>query len=120
MALDPEYDDVGYVLGRLFALLEEVQEQSAKPSRLNSTIRERYYASFSTSPPVVMQSLMNLKNHHLKKLGGGLRNWYEREIAEVTNLLDAKTIPAHLALEQQAKFAIGYYHQRVHKDKKES
>lgn len=120
MALDPEYDDSGYVLGRLFALLEKIQEESAKPIRLNSTIRERYYASFSSSPPVVMQSLMNLKNYHLKKLSGGLRNWYENKIAEVTNLLDAKTIPAHLTLEQQAKFAIGYYHQRVHKDKKEN
>jgi CRISPR-associated protein Csd1 len=120
MALDPEYDDVGYVLGRLFALLEKIQEQSAKPNRLNSTIRERYYGSFSSSPAVVMQSLMNLKNHHLKKLNSGLRNWYENKLAEVLNLLDAKKIPAHLRLDQQAKFAVGYYHQRIHKDKKEN
>ena len=120
MVLDPGNDDVGYVLGRLFSLLEKLQEESAKPNRLNSTIRERYYGSFSSSPPLVMPLLMRLKNHHLAKLSGGLKNWYESKLGEAVKLLDAKKIPAHLTLEQQASFAVGYYHQRMHRDRKDN
>ena len=118
MALDLENEEVGYVLGRLFSLLEKIQEESAKPNKLNSTIRERFYSSLSSSPPVVLPLLMRLKNHHLAKLNAGLKNWYENKLAEVVKLLDAKNIPAHLTLEQQALFAVGYYHQRIHSDKK--
>lgn len=118
MALDLQNDEVGYVLGRLFALLEKIQEEAAKPNRLNSTIRERYYSSLSSSPTVVLPLLMRLKNHHLAKISGGLKNWYENKLAEVTDLINAKNIPSHLTLEQQALFAIGYYHQRIHKDEK--
>ncbi len=114
MALDKENTEVGYVLGRLFALLEKVQEESAKPIRLNSTIRERYYASFSSSPIVVMPLLLKLKNHHMAKLSGGLKNWFETEIKQVVDLLKPAEIPGHLTLEQQALFAVGYYHQKNH------
>ena len=120
MALDITNDEVGYVLGRLFALLEKIQEESARPNKLNSTIRERYYSSLSSSPPVVLPLLMRLKNHHLAKLNGGLKNWYENKLAEVVKLLEAKNIPSHLTLEQQALFAVGYYHQKIHRDKKDN
>jgi CRISPR-associated protein Csd1 len=116
MSLDKENKDAGYVLGRLFALLEKIQEESAKPTKLNSTIRERYYGSFSSSPITVMPLLMKLKNHHLAKLSGNnkqwIKNWLEGELAEVVDLLKPINIPAHLVLEQQAFFAVGYYHQK--------
>jgi len=118
MALDYDNNEVGYVLGRLFALLEKIQEESARPNKLNSTIRERYYSSLSSSPTVVLPLLMRLKNHHLAKLNGGLKNWYENKLAEVVNHLKAKNIPSHLTMEQQALFAVGYYHQKIHSDKK--
>ena len=118
MALDKENKDVGYVLGRLFALLERIQEESAKPRRLNSTIRERYYGSFSSSPIAVMPLLLKLKNHHLAKVEGGLKNWFEGKLKEVIDLLEPINIPAHLTLEQQALFAVGYYHQKNYKENK--
>lgn len=118
MALDPENTEVGYVLGRLFALLERIQEESARPTRLNSTIRERYYGSFSSSPIAVMPLLLKLKNHHLAKLNGGLKHWFETKLAEVVDLLNPVNIQAHLPLDQQALFAVGYYHQRNHKEEK--
>jgi CRISPR-associated protein Csd1 len=123
MALDPQNSDVAYLLGRLFALLERIQEESAKPSKLKATIRERFYASFSSSPSVVMPLLMRLKNHHLAKLGSErdyLKRWFEEQIGEVIDLLKSASIPAHLALEQQAQFAVGYYHQRMHRKEKQS
>lgn len=123
MALDPQNKDIAYLLGRLFALLERIQEESARPSKLNSTIRERFYASFSSSPSVVMPLLMRLKNHHLAKLGAErdyLKRWFEERVGEVINLLESTNIPAHLTLEQQAQFAVGYYHQRMYRQPKQS
>jgi CRISPR-associated protein Csd1 len=121
MALDLQNPEVAYLLGRLFALLERIQEESAKPNKLNSTIRERFYASLSSSPPVVLPLLMRLKNHHLAKLGAErayLKRWFETEIGNVINLLERTAIPPHLTLEQQAQFAIGYYHQRMYREAK--
>ena len=107
--LDPENTNTGYRLGRLFAVLERAQEM-ASPG-LNSTIRERYYGSASTSPRGVFPILMKLKNHHLAKLDGkGLRIWLESIIGEIVGGIT--DFPATLPLDQQGLFAIGYYHQR--------
>ena len=66
MALDPDNMNIGYNLGRLFAVLEKVQEE-ANPG-LNATIRDRYYGAASATPVAVFSTLMKLKNHHLSKL----------------------------------------------------
>lgn len=122
MALDKENKEVGYVLGRLFAMLERIQEESAKPRLLNSTIRERYYGSFSSSPIVVLQALINLNKNHLSNLSKngkvGLKKWFDSELGEIFDLLKPISIPAHLTLEQQAFFAVGYYHQKNYKEDK--
>lgn len=116
MALDSENKDIGYLLGRLFAVLEQIQEKSAGGAgKLNSTIRDRYYGSFSSSPVAVFTILMKLKNNHLKKINGGLQKWFEDRIGEIMKDIDADNIPSHLTLQEQAKFAVGYYHQRLSK-----
>src|SRR5262249_8535333 len=76
MALDRTNSNVAYRLGRLFAVLERVQE-AAIPS-LGTTIRERFYGAASTTPVTVFAQLMKLKNHHLAKLDRGLAIYYER------------------------------------------
>lgn len=109
--LDKENTNPGYRLGRLFALLERIQE-AANPN-LRTTIRGRYYGSASTTPLTVFPHLMGLKNHHLDKLGqanGGLKQWYERQLDEVVSGLEE--FPAHLMLDDQGRFAVGYHHQR--------
>ena len=109
MALDRSNNDVGYRLGRLFFVLEKTQE-SANPG-INATIRDRYYGAASTSPLAVFSQLMKLNKHHLSKLDKpGYRFWLEKEIGEIVNAL--QRFPAHLTLEEQALFAVGYYHQR--------
>lgn len=109
MALDPENVNIGYNLGRLFAVLEKIQEE-ANPS-LNATIRDRYYGAASSSPISVFSTLMKLKNHHLSKLDnkGRVHN-FEKEIAEIMGHIE--TFPNILRLDEQGRFAIGYYHQR--------
>lgn len=109
MALDTEQPSIGYQLGRLFAVLEKIQEE-ASPG-LNATIRERYYGSACSSPVTVFGTLMRLKNHHLAKLDNrGRAINLERIIGEIVGHL--ADFPAHLDLHEQGRFAIGYYHQR--------
>lgn len=111
VSLDKENINPGYRLGRLFAVLERVQEE-ANP-RINATIRDRYYGAFSATPPSVFSTLMRLKNHHLAKLQNhGRRVNLEKLIGEIVDGLPP-TLPTHLSLADQGRFAIGYYHQRM-------
>lgn len=109
MAYNPEEKRIGYRLGCLFAVLEKLQSD-ANPG-LNATIRDRYYSSASCNPKSVFGTLMRLHAHHLKKLSHhGQRVVAEKRIAEI--MADINEFPAHLSLEEQGLFAIGYYHQR--------
>lgn len=106
--LDPSNTNTAYRLGRLFAVLEKIQEE-ASPG-LNATIRDRYYGAASTTPVTVFTSLLRLKNAHLKKLHAGRVVWFEKQLGEV--LGEIADFPAHLMLQDQGRFALGYYHQR--------
>ncbi len=108
MALDESNQNIGYRLGRLFAVLEKIQEE-ASPG-LNATIRDRYYSSAASTPVTVFSTLMRLKNHHLGKLHKGRAVNLEKLIGTIVDGFN--NFPAHLKLEDQGRFAIGYYHQR--------
>lgn len=111
VSLDKENINPGYRLGRLFAVLERVQEE-ASPS-VSATIRDRYYGAFSATPASVFATLMRMKNHHLAKLEShGRRVNFEKLIGEIVDGLPPAP-PAHLSLPDQGRFAIGYYHQRM-------
>lgn len=108
MSLDRNRQDIGYVLGRLFAVLEKIQAE-ANPG-LNATIADRYFGSASSTPIAVFGTLMRLLPHHLNKLefeGRAVQlQWEIRQILE-----HCQRFPNHLNLEQQGLFAIGYYHE---------
>ena len=109
VSLDKDNPNIGYRLGRLFATLEKIQ-QEANPG-INATIRDRFYAAASSTPQTVFGNLMRLKNHHLVKLeNSGRRVNFERLIGEIIS--GFQEFPAHLALDDQGRFAIGYYHQQ--------
>lgn len=108
MSLDKENPNIGYQLGRLFAVLEKIQ-QEAQPG-INATIRDKFYASASSTPSTVFGNLMRLKNHHLSKLENpGRRIWFEKALGEIVDSIT--DFPSHLPLGDQGRFAIGYYHQ---------
>jgi CRISPR-associated protein Csd1 len=98
-----------YRLGRLFSTLEKIQEE-ASPG-LNATIRDRYFGAASSTPVAVFTTLLRLKNHHLGKLAnrGRVTN-FEKLIGEIMS--EIHDFPVHLALQDQGRFALGYYHQR--------
>ena len=109
MSLDTSNTNTGYRLGRLFAVLEKVQEE-ASPG-INATIRDRFYGSASSVPVTVFPHLMKLKNHHIAKLESkGRAVNLEKIIGEIVD--DIKDFPGHLSLDDQGRFAVGYYHQR--------
>ena len=111
MALDRGNRDIAYLLGRLFAVLEKIQEE-ANPGT-NTTIRDRFYGAMSSTPATVFPMLMRLKNHHLSKLENqGRKINFEREIGEIVEGMRVEEMPSNLSLEKQGYFAIGYYHQR--------
>ena len=110
MALDLDNKNQGYLCGRLFAVLEKIQED-AQPG-INATIKDRYYGAASSTPVTVFGRLLNLSNHHLAKIGGGAKVHYERMIQEIMSGISSNGLPAHLSLDDQSRFAIGYYHQR--------
>ncbi len=112
MALDKTYDNIGYALGRLFAVLERVQEQ-AQGRGLNKTIRDTYFGAATSSPLVTFNRLNQLAIHHLAKIrnSGKSTVWLEKLVGEINGLLPKEGIPSILSLEDQGRFSIGYYHQ---------
>ena len=108
MSLDTTRTDPAYLLGRLFAVLEKTQ-QDALPE-INTTIRDRFYSSASATPGAVFPRILRTYQHHLGKLEGGFKVNRERLVQEIVDAI--RDFPAHLHLQQQGQFAIGYYHQR--------
>ncbi|MDD5241572.1 MAG: type I-C CRISPR-associated protein Cas8c/Csd1 [Sulfuricella sp.] len=109
VSLDESNPNVGYRLGRLFAVLEKIQEE-ANPG-INATIRDRFYGAASSTPVTVFSTLMKLKNHHLAKLENrGRAVNFEKLIGQIMD--DVQDFPVQLTLANQGRFAIGYYHQQ--------
>jgi len=111
-SIDPMLDETnsqpGYLLGRLFAALEKTQQDAL--GNVNAGIRDRFYASASSTPRAVMARLMKTFNFHVAKLEGGFRTNREKLVQDILSPL--QSFPAFLSLEQQSLFALGYYHQR--------
>lgn len=110
VGLNEERSDAPYVLGRLFSVLGSIQE-AASPG-LNSTIKNKYYDSASTTPSVIFPIVIGLCDKHLTKLtreSKGLAVHYEKMRGELLGKLDA--FPKRLSLEEQGDFILGYYHQ---------
>ncbi len=115
--LEPDRPNApGYHLGRLMALLEDLQY--AALGKVNTNVTDRFYGSLSSTPIMPFRALMNGAQAHLSKLRkdpskSGLSQTYERRIAEISDHLH--TIPPTLDLENQALFSLGYYHQKAEK-----
>ena len=113
VALNEECKKVPYVLGRLFAVLEDLQEK-ANPG-INSTIKDRYFNSACATPSVTFPLLTKLANTHLKKISAqkGTVIYFEKLIGELMNKIEVENnaMPARLSLPEQGEFVLGYYHQ---------
>ena len=97
-----------YLLGRLFAVLESLQ-QAANPG-INTTIRDRFFNSACATPGVVFPQLIKLAQAHLKKLDGGFYVHYNKQLGDILSRFDTD-YPTRLSLYDQGIFQLGYYHQ---------
>lgn len=116
VALDPENTNKGYILGRLFAVYEEVQ-RAALGGNINATIKDKFYGAASAAPQKVFRTLdAGAQNHFskLRKQNIGRAVNLEKLLSGIIDLMDpgSDPIPASLNSAEQALFGIGYYHQR--------
>lgn len=112
VSLDKQSTQPGYLLGRLFAVLEYAQ-RSALGGQVNATIRDRYYGAASATPASIFPVLLrNTQNHmgKLRKERPGQAVTLEKDIREIVAGLPEQ-FPRSLRIEDQGRFAIGYYHQ---------
>ena len=108
VSLNEESTYIPYVLGRLFSVLEGIQ-QSANPG-INATIKDRFFNSACATPGAVFPILLKLSNSHLKKLEKGKAIYWERQILDILGRI-GNAFPEHLSLQEQGAFILGYYHQ---------
>lgn len=112
VSLDKQSTQPGYLLGRLFAVLEHVQ-RAALGSQINATIRDRYYGAASATPASIFPVLLRNTQNHLGKLRKERKGQavnLEKDISEIVGGLPDQ-FPRSLKIEDQGRFAIGYYHQ---------
>ena len=107
--LDKDNNNQGYLCGRLFAVLDKIQEEANN----QHSIRERYMNSASSTPAAVFSTILNLSNHHVENLkNDGRKIYFEKLKQEIISKIDANGFKAQLDLQDQGRFFIGYYHQR--------
>lgn len=111
MSLNEDSDNIAYLLGRLFAVLEKAQ-QDAMGYDLNATIKDRYFSSACATPRIAFPNLMRLATYHIKKAKYGYIS--DQRIKDIMAKMPMAEhpFPAHLSLEEQGVFMLGYYHQR--------
>ncbi|MET0091742.1 MAG: type I-C CRISPR-associated protein Cas8c/Csd1 [Candidatus Thiodiazotropha sp.] len=112
MSLDENFSNDAYQLGRLFAVLERIQSTAIKDA--NVTITDRYFSSASTVPYSVFPRLVAGGKHHLSKIRKTIPGFafnLDKDLTEIVGKLP-QSFPKHLSIQDQGRFAIGYYQQR--------
>lgn len=118
-----ETNDKPYNLGRLMAVLEYLQDKANEFKLEGAGVVEKYYASASAAPVTVFPILLRLCRHHLKKIeriDGGAAYAVERKMESILSLIQADApgqpprFPRTLSLEEQGRFALGFYQQKAH------
>ena len=108
--LNESTSDPAYLCGRLFAVFDRLQYLAL--GGVNAGVVERYYASASVTPALVMGRLFRNAQFHLAKTDGGVAENVRKDFETIACALGEK-FPATLDLEAQGRFALGYYHQKA-------
>lgn len=115
VSLDRKQSDKGYILGRLFAVMERAQALAI--GDMNATIRDRYMGAASVTPARVFPQLFGNLQNHIGKIRKdpatkGRAVWVDRETQEILDLMEgAPYFPPTLTTEEQGAFYVGYYQQ---------
>lgn len=112
MSLDESNENKAYLLGRLFAVLERIQSSAIEGA--NANITDRYYGTASSVPYSVFPRLLAGSKNHIAKIRKKMHGYavnLEKDVTAVIAKLPNE-FPKHFSIEEQGRFAIGYYHQR--------
>ena len=111
MSLNLDNTNQAYLCGRLFAVLEKIQ-QDASGGNLNRTIKDSYFSSACSKPATVFPKLIQLSQHHLKKIKAKEKYvvFYQNLCGDIIDQLE-DAFPNTFSLDEQGKFIIGYYQQ---------
>lgn len=111
MAVNKETKEISYVLGRLFSVLEDIQ-QNAIP-KINATIKKRYFNSACTTPAAVFPILLKLTNSHIGKFEKPKAIYFKKKLGALMDQIEMPNtgmpFPKRLNLEEQGAFVLGYY-----------
>lgn len=105
----PEFSNAAYHCGALMAVYASLQYDAME--KLNTGVVQRYYASASTTPALVLGTLERMASIYLSKLKDGLRRVYENRLNDTYAFFDSEgehSLPKTLDLEGQSYFALGY------------
>ncbi len=110
MSLNRDYTNVGYLLGRMLAIVERAQT-SSQP-RLSYTIKDQTYATMSVTPAALFNRVIALSANYFRRIPTpGTQVFLKMQLAEVADKLAVEGVPMRLSLEDQGRFALGYQHQ---------
>lgn len=113
--LDKSNTNQGYLCGRLFAVLENLQYAANK----QDSIRSGYMNAASSTPSAVYPTILKLSNSHYSKLAKdkkGLAMYFDNQKKEI--MAQISDFPDTLDLSDQGRFFLGYYHQKNHEENK--
>lgn len=102
--LDEQIESKAYLCGRLFALICKLQFKAQ--GEVNSSIKDRFFASASNAPSRVMGMLLTQYVPIYQKKTKGA---YTKSITEIAARIGH--FPDKLTLTERGEFALGYYYQ---------
>jgi len=123
-------DHPAYLCGRLLAILDKIHNE-AHDNKSSSSPANRYYGAASATPALAFPQLCKLARHHLNKMSSYNRERFEfgvpaekraddsekdfdglaTVVAQLNQVADSH-FPRMLTLEDQGRFAIGFYYER--------
>jgi CRISPR-associated protein Csd1 len=108
-ALQVELNDKPHISPMFWQAVCRGRSDSGNGQR-NCHHQDRYFSTACATPAVAFPMVLKLAEIHLRKLEGGLRVSYARQLAELTALIGESYNKQH-NLYDQGIFQLGYYHQ---------
>ena len=132
--LDPDNHDPAYLAGRIFAVLEQIQQRSTEsgqarknadqaatqantPRQVNTSFTDRYFGGAIANPRIALIQGQQLAQAWLKKLNRtrpGTASALRQQLTDLFDCFEATAgLPGQADLTRQATFILGYHQQRA-------
>lgn len=132
--LDPNNRDPAYLAGRIFAVLEQIQQRSSAPDQanknadpagtpvntsrqVNASFTDRYFGGAVANPRIALIQGQQLAQAWLKKLNRtrpGAVSTLRQQLTDLFDCFEATAgLPGQADLARQAAFILGYHQQRA-------